>query len=151
MLSILQDTREQTPWEFSDANVKVQKLSAGDYTLESFEDYIIIERKASTAEIAINLGKEFSRFEREMIRLKSICLVYIVCEFSLQDLLNFPKGSNIKPSLLKEVRINGKYMVKLLSTFPEKYGVEVIYAGNRENAISKVEEIFETVQKIGRI
>lgn len=148
-MNIIQDTREKIgKWEFSDANVIVKKLESGDYSLVGLESVICIERKRTTSEIAINLGSDFSRFKRELERMKSIPFSYIICEFTFQSLLDFPKGSNISKSLLSSVKINGKYLVKLLSSFKEDYGVEVIYAGNRDNAIDEAERIFKTVLEI---
>ena len=146
---IIRDTREKEGiWEFADAEIIERKLDSGDYSLSGLEEVVCIERKKSTSEIANNLGKDINRFTRELERMKSFPFAYIICEFTLQDVLSFPKGTNIKPSLLKDVRINGKYLVKLLSSFKEKYGIEVIYAGNRDNAIIKAEEIFNTVLEL---
>lgn len=148
-MNIIQDTREKVgKWEFSDATVTVKKLESGDYSLAGLENVISIERKRTISEIAINLGSDFSRFRRELERMKSIPFSYIICEFTLQQLLDFPKGSNIKQSLLSSVRINGKYMVKLISSFEKEYGITVIYAGNRDNAIMEAETIFKTVLEI---
>ncbi len=145
-MKIIRDTREKEGvWDFYDSEIIVRKLDTGDYSLAEYEDKVCIERKKSTSEIATNLGKDFARFSRELERMKSFPFAYLICEFTLQDVLSFPKGSGISPKLLKEVRMNGKYMIKLLSSFKEKYGVEVIYAGDRETAILECEKIFSIV------
>lgn len=144
MLKIIQDSREQIPWEFSFADVFVDTLKTGDYTLEGFENKIIIERKKSPSEIAQNLGSDFVRFRKELERMKSFSFAYIICEFSLEELLTFPKNIPFK----NDIKINGKYLVKTLSTFKDLYGIEVIYAGSREKAIEKAEELFEIILEL---
>jgi ERCC4-type nuclease len=147
MLKIIRDTREKVgKWEFADAEIIVRKLESGDYSLDGLEDKVCIERKKSVTEMAINLGSDWTRFKKELERMKSIPFSYIICEFSLEDLLKFPIGTNIRPSLLQDVKMTGKYLVKLLSSFEKDYNIKVIYAGNRENAVVKAEEIFNTVQ-----
>ena len=143
---IIRDTREKIGrWEFCDARVIDTKLESGDYSIKGLEDYVCIERKKSTAEMATNLGSDIKRFTRELERMSKIPVSYIICEFTITDLLQFPKGSHLSPKQMAEVKINGKYMVKLLDSFLSKYGVQVIYAGNRENAIEHAEEIFRSV------
>lgn len=148
-MKIIKDTREKIgSWDFCDAEVIVQKLDTGDYTLVDYEDYICIERKKSTTEVATNLGVDIKRFTKELERMKEFPLAYIICEFTLQSLLQFPVGSGLSQKQMSEVRINGKYLVKLLSSFKDKYGVEVLYCGSREKAIAKAEEIFQSVTEI---
>ena len=49
MLQIIQDTREQHPFSFEGYPVEVKPgaLPTGDYSLDGFEDRIVIERKAA--------------------------------------------------------------------------------------------------------
>ncbi len=143
-MKIIVDTREKTgKWEFCDAETITTKLETGDYTVLGLEDFLCIERKRSTTEIATNLGVDIKRFTRELERMALIPLSYIICEFTIQSVLSFPEGSGLTTKQKSEVRINGKYMVKLLSSFKDKYNIDVIYAGNRDNAIAKAEELFK--------
>lgn len=149
MLRIIRDTREKEGvWDFGSADVIVKKLDTGDYTLEGMEDKLCIERKKTTGEIATNLGTDFERFQKELVRMKDFKFAYLILEFSVQDLLDYPKGVKLSPEKIAKLKMNGKYMVKLLSSFNKDYGIEVIYAGNRDNAIAYVEALFENVQKI---
>lgn len=148
-MEIIIDTREKEgKWFFSNTEMITRKLDCGDYTLVGFESEICIERKKTTTELAINLGSDFGRFGRELELMKSFPFAYIICEFSFDELLNFPNKTKISPKIKSSIRMNGKYMVKLLSSFKEKYGVDIIYAGNRETAILEAEKIFEYVQEI---
>lgn len=57
-ITILVDTREQTPWEFSHYSTAKQKLDTGDYTVSGLEDKLAIERKKSVGEIANNITEK---------------------------------------------------------------------------------------------
>jgi DNA excision repair protein ERCC-4 len=149
-MKIIRDTREKENfgWAFSEHEVTEKKLESGDYTIEGMEDKVCIERKHSPSEIAINIGSDFTRFKKELERMAKIPYSYIICEFTLSSLLEFPKNSDIPKSKLSKVRINGKYVVKMLSSFQAKYGVQVIYAGDRDNAIDRTIQIFNTVLEL---
>lgn len=60
--TVIQDTREQKGWYFSEYDkcngMEQGSLKTGDYTLKGFEDMVCIERKFSVEEIATNLGKK---------------------------------------------------------------------------------------------
>lgn len=149
-MRIIRDTREKEGhgWTFGELDVIDKPLKSGDYSIEGLEDYLCIERKKSVSEIAINIGSDSARFNRELDRMKDIPLSYLICEFSIEDVLSFPKNSGIPREKLKYVRINGKYILKVLNTYNEKYGIKVIFAGNRENAIEKAMEIIRHVEEI---
>ena len=72
---ILKDTREKNGWDFKsfDRCIAVADwgLRTGDYTVKGLEKHLVIERKASTSELAINLGKKRSAFENEIKRMSS--------------------------------------------------------------------------------
>jgi hypothetical protein len=146
---IIKDTREKENfgWDFP-CEVKVRKLDTGDYTLEGLESYIIIERKCTPTEIGMNLGVDIKRFERELVRLKDFTLAYLVCEFSLSSLLAFPKGCRIPASKLSKIKLTGKFLVSELSSLCKKYEIELIYTNGREDAISKVWDIFQLIQEL---
>lgn len=133
---ILIDTHEIKPFEFAaDAEVDEiisRHIETGDYTIDGFEDMLCIERKASVSEIANNIGEK--RFARQIERMEKIPYRYIVCEFTFEDVVQFPKGSTIPKYKWKHLRINSKFIVKKLSEYENVYGIEIIYAGNRAAA-----------------
>jgi|JI10StandDraft_1071094.scaffolds.fasta_scaffold99460_3 hypothetical protein len=149
-MKILYDTREHKgfEWSFGEYEREERKLETGDYTLEGYENIICLERKKSPAELAMNIGVDFKRFSKELEKMKKIEYSYIICEFSLADALNFPLGSDIPKSTLSKIKIGGKFLVKTLSSYKDKYGIDVIYCGNRENAIEKAIELFSLILKI---
>lgn len=147
---IARDTREREghAWSFGELDVIDMKLESGDYSIVGLENKLCIERKKSVSEIAINIGSDSARFNRELERMKSVPLSYIICEFSIDDVLCFPKGSSIPREKLKYVRIGGKYILKTLGSYFDKYGITVIYAGNKDNAIEKAIELMNYALEI---
>ena len=146
---IIRDTREQQGWDFESYDkckgIIRQKLDTGDYTVKGLESVLCIERKASTREISLNLGKERSRFVAEIERMSEFRWAYIVCEFSINDLMAFPENSGIPKRRWKYLRLNGKFMWKTLCEFEEKYNVKTLFCGDRIKAEEKVTDIFEEV------
>lgn len=136
---IIRDTREKVGyWDFSfyGHEQKISKLDTGDYSLVGFEDVLCIERKKSTSEIATNIGKDKKRFEAELERMKTFKYKYLILEFSVANLMEFPNNSGMAKAQQKNVRINSQFLFKKLNEYEEVYGVEVIFAGNKENAVN---------------
>lgn len=149
---ILRDTREKNGWDFESHNkvLAVAKwgLKTGDYTARGLEKDLVIERKASTGEIAMNLGKKRKAFEAEIERMSSFRWKYILCEFSIDDLMNFPENSGIPKKQLQYVRMNGKFMWKKLCEYQENHGVQVIFCDDRYSAQERALMIFDEVSEI---
>jgi len=149
---ILKDTREKNGWNFEsfDRCQTVAKwgLKTGDYTARGLEKELVIERKASTGELAINLGKKRKAFEAEIERMANFRWRYIICEFSIDDLMNFPKNSGIPKKQIQYVRMNGKFMWKKLCEYQENHGVQVIFCENKEHAEERAIMIFDEVSEI---
>lgn len=147
-MQIIKDTREQTPWAFGELETVTRKLDSGDYTLQGFEKTLCIERKKSVAEIALNVGSDRIRFNKELERMKEFEHAYLICEFSINDIMKYPVGSDIPMAMRKHVRMSGKYIFKILSSYEELYGIEVIYAGSRWNAIEEAVRIFKSLTEL---
>lgn len=152
MFTVIKDTREKVgSWDFSFAedctNQEVGTVKTGDYTLRGYEDILCIERKRTTGEVAINLGSKWKTFERELERMSTYVYRYIILEFAISDVLNFPVNSSIPRNQWDKLRMNGKFLLKKLNEIEEKYGIEIIYAGSKEEAEQKVLEIFRDVIK----
>ena len=146
--SIIRDTREKEGWDFNfhtSCAIESRGLKTGDYTLEGLEEILCIERKATTGELSMNLGKNRKRFEAELERMKEFRWAYILCEFAIDDLIQFPKNSSIPTYRWKYLRMNGKFMCRLMRGYEEDYGVEVVFCGDRESAEEKAIEIFREV------
>lgn len=149
---ILRDTREKTGWDFKTHDkcraVVDWGLKTGDYTVRGLEKHLVVERKASTGELAMNLGKKRSAFEAEIKRMDNFRWKYILCEFSIDDLMNFPENSGIPKKQLQYVRMNGKFMWKKLCEYQEQHGVQIVFCDNKINAQERAMFIFDEVTEI---
>ena len=149
---IIEDTREKNGWDFDgfeECKATVHRgLKTGDYTLEGLEDILCIERKASTGELAMNLGKKQKQFDAEIERMSEFRWAYILCEFSIDTLMQFPKGSTIPHNRWKYLRMNGKFMWRKICEYKEKHGVETLFCDTKANAEESAIQIFNKVTEI---
>ena len=80
--SIIIDTREQKPYEFTGHPTVVTGLKTGDYSVTGMEHLVVVERK-SQADYWGCLGKSRARFVKELERLSQIPYSLVVIEASL--------------------------------------------------------------------
>ena len=144
---VLQDKREQDGWYFGKygycLGMKPGTLHTGDYTIEGHEDAICVERKATTAEIAINLGKKKDAFHAEMQRMKDFEFSFMICEFSMSDVLKFPKDSGLPPDRQEETRITGKYMLRSLLEIQLWYDTKILFCDSKYNGFLVCSSLFK--------
>ena len=154
---VLKDTREQKGWLFDSGDycngMKAVALKTGDYTLEGFEEVVCIERKKSVEEIANNVGKEKKRFDAEMERINEYTSKYIICEFSMDDIINYPRCIfseymwHTKPEFcereIAKRKITGKYILRALMEYQTWYGIHILFCDNAKNAKKVTESIFK--------
>ena len=149
---VIKDTREQDGYFFSKygscAGMIERKLDTGDYAIQGQEDKVCIERKGCIEELAINLGQKKHAFLNEIERMKEFPHKFLVLEFSLQDLVDFPENSRIPESKKAYVKITGKYMLKCLMEFQLHDGVHVLFCGNKHNAFLTVSSILKRVNEM---
>jgi DNA excision repair protein ERCC-4 len=123
MLTIIVDSREQAPYafdRFEGVTVRRAALETGDYSLPGLEHIVCVERK-SVDDLVQCLGRERSRFERELSRMRSYVLKAVVCECNLEDIARGRYRSAMTPqSALQSV-----------FAFMIRYGVNFVWAGNR--------------------
>ncbi|MBU1701035.1 MAG: hypothetical protein KJ970_13855 [Candidatus Eisenbacteria bacterium] len=120
------DTRERLPYDFPLSQIKT--LKTGDYSIIGLEDRVAVERK-TTADAFSSLGRYRSRFRAEVERLSNYGYAAIVVEASIPDLLKPPPFS----------RMNPKAVINSLLGWSVRYGVNIIFAGDRQygNAITR--------------
>ena len=154
---IVKDTREQKGWNFSPyaqcEGMIEQKLDTGDYTILGMEDYVCVERKASVEELAMNLGSKKRAFMNEIQRMKEFPHRVLVLEFSMQDVIDFPKGTDIPHHQLEKIKISGRYMMRCLLEFQIFDDIDVMFCGNKYNAFMYASSLFKRVNEkytIGR-
>lgn len=130
--TVIRDTREKNGWYFKETEycqgMLEQKLDTGDYSIEGLEDILCIERKGCVSELANNIVDK--RFERELERMEEFKYKFLILEFSLDDILSFPVGSDIPKKTWNKIRISGRFILKRLSEIQVKHGIHVIPCGN---------------------
>jgi hypothetical protein len=143
---IIVDTREKTGWwdlsKYDGCDGQISsKIDAGDYSLYDYPNLITIERKRTINEIANNLGREYERFCREFERMQKYKNKYVICEFTLDSLIDYPK--NEPKYLQKSIRMNGKFMLKRIDELENKYNVKFIFCKNKEEAEREAFDLFK--------
>jgi|688.fasta_scaffold128044_4 hypothetical protein len=147
--TVIKDTREKEGWQFNKSvycNGTVCKgLKTGDYTLEGYEHIICVERKRSPEEVSINVGKKKKQFDNELARMMDIKHRYIICEFSVFDLLSYPQNAKIPKFLKNKVRMKGDYILKCLLEYAICNNVQLLFCGNPENAKTVALSLFKRI------
>lgn len=143
--TVVRDSQEQLGWFFPKKHpclgTEIEKLPTGDYTLRGYEEVFIVERKLSTGELAKNIVE--ARFDRELVRLEEFPHAYLVCEFTLADVLAFPRNSGIPPSKWPDLKVTNHFLLKRLSDISVKHRVQIIFAG--ADAKPMVSSLFKRV------
>ncbi len=137
--AIIQDTREQTPLDLraTGANVVVQGLPTGDYSLVGYEGLIAVERK-ELHDLYACIGRERERFERELVRLEEIArkpngYACVVIEATMQEV-----AAGLDISL-----ISGKAAIGSCLSWSLKHGVPFHFCGDRRHAASATAKLLE--------
>lgn len=147
---VIRDTREKEGhgWEFS---MKARcdgtshgALETGDYSLVGYEHKFTIERKGSVAEFVQNLCQK--RFVKELERLREFEHAFIILEFTMDDIINYPYSANLPKKVRNKIVLDGRAVLakfnKMLLDYPN---VHVIYAGDKgkEIALSLFKRVVE--------
>ena len=133
--TIIRDTREKDDkgWFFKSskycAGTIEEKLDTGDYSLYGWAQHLCIERKGSVAEFAKNLVED--RFLRELDRMLDYPWRYILLEFELSDLLEFPKGTDIPKRRQRFMKLRGPFLLKTLVEIQQKYKIPILFCGDK--------------------
>lgn len=148
---VIRDVQEKKNyWNFikssTFAGTKREQLLTGDYTLSTLRDVFAIERKATTGELAGNLTTK--QFENELKRAMEFKHFYIICAFSVADILNFPRNSGIPPKFWKRLRVSSKYMLKRIVELETTYNCSFIFAGDNDSAKEYAKTIFKRMMEM---
>lgn len=144
---VLRDTKEKEGkgWQFSSSQycggTMKQSLKTGDYTILGYEDKLCIERKGCISEFAGNLMEE--RFYKELDRMELFKYSYLILEFSLKDLLDYPYVEGIPYSIRKRIKVRGYFLLKKLCEIQMKYKTHIIFAGDKTSSKEFVMSIFK--------
>lgn len=145
--TVIRDTREKNGWYFKETDycqgMLENKLDTGDYSIEGLEDILCIERKGCVSEIANNIVDK--RFDRELQRMAEFKYKFLILEFSVDDILSFPVGSEIPKKAWNKIRISGRFILKRLSEIQIEHGVHVVPCGNSLSAWNMANSIMKRV------
>jgi len=141
-MKIIQDTREQKPWhfEFYGAEQISQKLDTGDYSFIGGEQFLVIDRKADVLELYHNFfTDDYKRFKKELLRMGSILEKYIICEFPIQDIVDFPSSARVK----KNFKFGSNDLLYRVDYTTNKYGVNFLFCNNVAEAEKQAFDIIK--------
>ena len=129
--NIIRDQQEKKNyWEFATASfidtVKVEHIKTGDYVIEGYEDLCAIERKGTIQEFSQNIYQK--RFVKELERLEDIKYPFVILEFSMFDVYNFPATSTMPHYIKKKIKVKWYDIVRKLNEFQVCYKTKFILA-----------------------
>ncbi len=136
--TVIRDTREKEGhgwWYDEDAycmGTESTKLDIGDYSIKDKEHILCIERKESIAELAGNCGEK--RFLRELKAMASFPYAFLLLEFGWGQIDQYPVGSSVPKSKWKDIRIKGKYIMRVLISAQVEHGIHVLACGDKKKA-----------------
>lgn len=126
--TIIVDTREQRPWVFKEFTTAKRKLDTGDYSVEGLEDKLCIERKNGIAEIANNMME--NRFVDVIDRMSKYPHSYILIECDYDQLMDYPKGTDVPQRMWSRIKITPAFILKFLTQLSVSHNIHVIFCGN---------------------
>lgn len=92
----------------------VRKLKTGDYSLEGYEDVFAVERKGRVEEFVQNLTsrEKWANFKAELERLESFQAGFVVCEFTIDDVMRYPQTTRLPWAVRRKVRVKPHFYLK---------------------------------------
>jgi len=136
-MTVVTDTREQTPFEFSEGvHVIRRTLATGDYSLQGMENSVAFERKGID-DLVNTLIHGRRRFSEELVRMQSFIQRAVVVEASVADILNHRYRSEAHPHAVLAA-VNVIFL---------DYGIPIFFWGNRPHCRHMLENILEQIWK----
>ena len=138
-MKVLVDTREKNPWRFE--NSELTTLKTGDYTLKGYESKFVIERKGCLEEFASNIIQP--RFFKELQRLEDFTHPFLILEFNMSDIMDFPASTAIPKHLWPSLKITPQFILRTFLEIQTSFKVRPILAGvyGKDTALSLFKRI----------
>ena len=134
-MTVIVDTREQTPFEFSRGVAVVRrKLDTGDYSLLGLEAEVAIERK-SLGDLVKTLIHAKKRFAAELERMQAIQYRAVVVEASVEDVMAHRYRAEVHP----------RSVLALCNAAFVRYQVPVLFWGSRPHCRYMLENLLTRV------
>ncbi len=147
---IVIDTREKNPWCFDNAEYVAgiinEKLDTGDYSVKGLEHKLCIERKQSVSEIAKNLSQD--NFRRELRRMDKIEHRFMLLEFSMEDVIDYPVGSDIPKKMWDSLKVKSTHILGFLESIQLHRKINIVFCGNRTNAKETAHRLMKKCQTL---
>lgn len=137
-ITIIIDTREQTPWMFPDSMPTIRDtLPTGDYSIEGKRHLVCVERKTLNDFVnTVIQGRK--RFVEELKRMQAYPYKLVVIEASIEDILRHRYTSKASPTAVLATAIS----------LQVEWGVGVVFAGTRGCAAAFVEKWLTYVSRV---
>lgn len=123
-------------------------LEWADYTLRGLEDVFLIERKYTPGELYGNImGADYKRFKKELVALNEIKHAYLVCEFSVDDLMGYPWNDSKLPKSVRYKLKRGSEVFYRITKWAITYpNINVIFAGRSAKEV--VTQLFKRMSSL---
>lgn len=129
---ILIDTREQTPWKFSEnVATEVTTLETADYSIAGIPQTVAVERK-SLSDLVQCVTFERDRFLDCCRRMKDYDFKLLVVEASVADVL----------AAVYRSRTNPQSVIGTTVALHADFGIPTLWAGDARTAANMTERIF---------
>ena len=124
-----------------------EKLDTGDYSLRGYEELLAIERKGKISEFARNIVE--NRFERELERLEDFDYPFMLLEFDMKDVLDYPRSSKLPNSKRRLTKVTGGFILKRIIEFQIRYKTKILLCGEEgwKVALSIFKRVVENESK----
>lgn len=120
-VTVLIDSREQTPLDLSPLKTEPGSLPTGDYAIKGLEHIACVERK-SLQDLVGSLTAGRERFDREMQRILAYPSRLVIVEGSLSNIVLKQYRANVEPNSIVGSILG--YMAK---------GIPILFAGTHED------------------
>ncbi len=131
-MNVVIDSKEQAPWRFSSGILCFRRpLVTGDYSIESYESQICIERK-SLNDLVKTVIHDWLRFSRQLRRMAAMDYAAIIVESSAGHLDEKKYEGDTNPNSVRG-KLNAIYL---------DFGVPTLWLENRVLAAQWVENLF---------
>ena len=146
--NVIRDTQEKKNFRTFANYDEVEKvidlsLPTGDYTIEGLEETLCIERKHNISEFAKNINED--RFERELVRMSKFYYAYLILEFGLDEVDNYPNVNCVPYKIRPKIKVRGPFIFKRLAEISTKYQIQIIPCGHPKYAEAMVMSIMKRV------
>ena len=129
-VTIVTDTREQWPLQFTRCQSITGTLPTGDYALEGL-NHLCVERKSLPDLVACCCSQQRDRFEAELMRMKAYRFKCLMIEATAKDIYTGDYRSQANP----------ESVMGSLMAFGIRYDVWPIFAGDPQQAAKMVEHL----------